>query len=65
MDPKYKIISGTCYYFEATYYDQSDAQENCRTKFGLASTGGLFEPESSTINEAVHTEAIKVLGMNY
>ena len=63
-NPKYKMISGTCYYFEARKYDQSDAQENCRNKFGLASTGGLFEPQSSTINEEVHTEAVKVSGMN-
>ena len=58
------MISGTCYYFEARKYDQSDAQENCRNKFGLASKGGLFEPQSSTINEDVHAEAIKVSGMS-
>ena len=58
-DPKYKTISGTCYYFETTTYDHSDAQENCLTKFGLLSTGGLFEPRSKAINDAVHAEAVK------
>ena len=53
------MISGTCYYFETANYDHSDAQENCRNRFGPASTGGLFEPQSKAINDAVHTEAVK------
>ena len=62
-DPKYEIISGTCYYFETSNYDHSDAQENCRTKFGLASTGGLFEPQSRAINDAVHAKAVTISGI--
>ena len=57
-DPKYKMISGTCYYFETANYDHSDAQENCRNRFGPASTGGLFEPQSKAINDAVHVKAV-------
>ena len=53
----YKIIDGSCYYFEtATTLNYEDAQTNCATKFGNL-VGGLFEPRTSQINQLVFAEA--------
>ena len=50
-------MSGFCIYFETTKKTRSDAKENCKTKFGPGSTGRLFEPRSSVMNQEVNNAA--------
>ena len=38
----------------------SSAKQNCLDKFGSSATGQLFEPRSFAINQAVHSEALKI-----
>ena len=53
----YKVIGGTCYYFETTTkLNYANAQINCQTKFGNL-VGGLFEPRNSNTNQLVFAEA--------
>ena len=52
----YKVIDGSCYYFETTTMNYADAQTNCATKFGNL-VGGLFEPRTSNTNQLVAAEA--------
>ena len=58
-DPHYKIINGSCLYFETTPMNYSDAQENCRHKYGN-NIGRLFEPQSPTPQRVLREEAIKL-----
>ena len=58
--PNYKIINGSCFYFETSIKTHSDARENCKTKFGSGSTGRLFEPRSSIMNQEAFNEAMKL-----
>ena len=56
-NPNYRVIDGSCYYFETTeLLNYEQAQINCRTKFGNL-VGGLFEPRTSDTNELVFNEA--------
>ena len=57
-DSHYKVINGSCLYFETTPMNYSDAQSNCRNKYG-DNTGRLFEPHSQTPQRTLHEEAIK------
>ena len=58
--PNHKMISGSCYYFETRKMSFSSAKQNCLDKFGSSATGQLFEPRSFAINQAVHSEALKI-----
>ena len=52
-NPNYKVISGSCYYFENTKTkNYADAQLNCQNKFDKLG-GKLFEPLSVEINDKV------------
>ena len=55
-NPNYKVIDGSCYYFETTRMNYADAQTNCLTKFGNL-VGGLFEPRTSNTNQLVYDGA--------
>ena len=58
-NPNYKVISGSCYYFENTAaMNYADAQLNCRDKFGGWFGGGLFEPRLYSTNQLVYAEAV-------
>ena len=63
-DPNYKKLSGSCFYFETSKKTHSDAKESCKTKFGPGSTGRLFEPRSSIMNQEVFNEATKISQIN-
>ena len=57
-NPNYKVIDGSCYYFETTTeLNYEDAQTNCLTKFGNL-MGGLFEPRTTNTNQLVFDEAV-------
>ena len=57
-NPNYKVISGSCYYFENTSsMNYHDAKLNCQNKFGHL-YGGLFEPRLYSINQLVYNEAV-------
>ena len=58
--PNHKMISGSCYYFETRKMIYSSAKQNCLHQFGPSATGQLFEPRSFAINQAVHSEALKI-----
>ena len=58
-DPYYKIINGSCLYFETTTMNYSDAQANCRNKLGN-DIGRLFEPQSPMPQQTLYEEAIKL-----
>ena len=63
-NPNYKIISGSCYYFENTSsLNYDDAQLNCQDKFAN-SFGGLFEPRLASTNQLVYDEAINFKSAN-
>jgi hypothetical protein len=56
----YRMISGSCFYFETSKKTHSDAKSNCQTKFGPGSPGRLFEPRSSIMNQEVFNEATQL-----
>ena len=57
-NPNYKVISGSCYYFENTaLLNNADAQLNCQDKFGNLVGGKLFEPRLYSTNQLVYAEA--------
>ena len=58
-DPYYKIINGSCLYFETTTMNYSDAQANCYNKYG-DNIGRLYEPQNPTPQRTLHEEAIKL-----
>ena len=53
------MINGSCFYFETTPLNYSDAKVNCRKKLG-DDMGRLFEPQSTTPQKTVYEEAIKL-----
>ena len=57
-------MDGICYYFESVEYNHANAKRNCLTKFGPSNTGGLFEPDSPLLNEAVRAEAVQFSGIS-
>ena len=59
-DPYYKIINGSCLYFETTTMNYSDAQANCYNKYG-DNIGRLYEPQNPTPQRTLHEEAIKLV----
>ena len=64
-NPNYKIISGSCYYFENnSSLNYADAQLNCQDKFGNF-VGGLFEPRLASTNQLVYAEAINFCILNH
>lgn len=48
----YKVIDGTCFYFETAKLDYDEAKQNCKGKFG-PEKGRLFEPKNVQINQVV------------
>ena len=63
-NPNYKVISGSCYYFENTSsLNYDDAQLNCQDKFANF-FGGLFEPRLASTNQLVYAEAINFISAN-
>ena len=58
-DTHYKMINGSCFYFETTPLNYSDAQANCRNKLGN-DIGRLFEPQSPMPQRILYEEAIKL-----
>ena len=57
-NPQYKIVNGSCYYFETSVFSYTDAKANCHSKSGI-----LFEPQSVTSNEAVFQQSRGVSNM--
>ena len=62
-NPNYKVISGSCYYFENTKRNYDDAQLNCQNKFDKLG-GKLFEPLSVEINDKVLIASREVVSGN-
>ena len=61
---KYRLIEGTCYYFEATKMDYSTAENNCKNKFGL-SGGKLAEPRSVSTNNKIYAASLEFIAGYY
>ena len=60
-NPKYRLIEGTCYYFEATKMNYETAEINCKvSKFG-PNKGRLVEPRSVSMNNKMYKNAQEVL----
>ena len=51
------MINESCFYFETTPLNYSDAQVNCRKKLGNG-IGKLFEPQSPMPQWTLYEEAI-------
>ena len=63
-NPNYKVISGSCYYFEnTTSMKYAKAQLNCQDKFGDL-YGVLFEPRLYSTNQLVYAEAVNFKSAN-
>ena len=63
-NPNYKVISGSCYYFEnTTSMKYAEAQLNCQDKFGHL-YGVLFEPRLYSTNQLVYAEAVHFKSAN-
>ena len=52
------LVNGSCYYFESTTFNYSDAKANC-----FAKSGKLFEPKTPILNQAVYEQSLTVSGM--
>ena len=57
-------MNGGCYYFEKKYLNYTEAQENCKTKFGPGLVGRLVEPQTIKIGNALVRKANATLGVS-